>query len=84
MAHAKIYATINLSDIGLVDFKQIIQTSELTIRKNIAETEFVIKWEEGSIPTFITDGTIIPLQTLSHSEVLTLMSTVEWTEPIED
>ena len=83
MAHVKIYATINISDIGLVDFTQVIQTSALTVRKNIAQTEFVIKWIEGSIPTFITDGTITPLQTLSHSEVLTLMSTVEWTEPIE-
>lgn len=81
MAHVKIYAIINISDIGLVDFTQVIQTSELTVRKNIALTEFVIKWEEGSIPTFITDGTIIPLETLSHSEVLTLMSTVEWNNP---
>ena len=84
MAHLKIYATINISDIGLVDFTQVIQTSELTVRKNIAETEFVIKWIEGSIPTFITDGTITPLQTLTHDEALILMSTVEWAETIED
>ena len=84
MAHLKIYATINISDIGLVDFTQVIQTSELTVRKNIAETEFVIKWIEGSIPTFITDGTITPLETLTHDEALILMATVEWTEPIEN
>tara|TARA_R110000787_G_scaffold41465_1_gene102428 strand:+ start:116 stop:370 length:255 start_codon:yes stop_codon:yes gene_type:complete len=84
MAHVKIYATINISDIGLVDFTQVIQTSELTVRKNIAETEFVIKWVEGSIPTFITDGTITPLETLTHDEALILMATVEWTEPIEN
>ena len=82
MAHVKIYATINLSDIGLVDFTQVIQTSELTVRKNITETEFMIKWEEGSIPTFITDGTITPLETLTHDEALILMATVEWTDPV--
>jgi hypothetical protein len=44
-------------------------------------SQFVLKWEIE--PTFITDGTIVPLQTLSHSECLTLMSTPEWSEPIE-
>ena len=82
MAHLKIYATINISDIGLVDFTQVIQTSELTVRKNIAETEFVIKWEEDTIPTFITDNTIIPLQTLSYDEILLLMSSDSWSEQL--
>ena len=79
----KTYAIINISDIGLIDFSQVGQTSELTVRKNLAETEFVIKWEDGSIPTFITNGTVTPISTLTHSETLTLMSTTEWSEPIE-
>lgn len=82
MAHVKIYAIINISDIGLVDFTQVIQTSELTVRKNIALTEFVIKWEEDTIPTFITDNTVIPLQTLSHNEILLLMSSYSWSQEL--
>ena len=82
MAHLKIYATINISDIGLVDFTQVIQTSELTVRKNIAKTEFVIKWGEDTIPTFITDNTVIPSQTLSHNEMLLLISSDSWSQDL--
>jgi hypothetical protein len=37
----------------------------------------------STMPTFITDGTIVPLQVLTHEECLELMNTPEWTEIIE-
>ena len=82
MAHIKTYATINISDIGLIDFSQIEETSKDTIRKNIAETEFIIKWEEDNTPTFITDGSVVPILTLTLSEILVLVETPEWSNPI--
>ena len=82
MADVKKYATINLSDIGLIDFSQIDQTSASTVRKNIPETEFIIKWEEGNTPTFITDGSVVPILTLTLSEILALVETPEWSNPI--
>lgn len=85
MAHLPdIYATINIADLSSVDFSQVGETSENTIRKNIALTEFVLKWEDEHEPTFITDGTIVPLQTLTHSECVALMATEEWTEPMPE
>jgi hypothetical protein len=44
-------------------------------------TMFVIKWETE--PDFITDGTIVPLQVLTHEECLELMNTSEWTNNID-
>ena len=41
---AETYATINIVDLPLIDFAQIGETSENTIRKSLDETEFVIKW----------------------------------------
>jgi hypothetical protein len=35
------------------------------------------------MPTFITDGTIVPLQVLTHEECLELMETPEWSKPFE-
>ena len=66
MHNTKTYATINLSDIGLIDFSQIGQTSASTVRKSLDNTQFVIKWQEGYVPTFITDSTVIPLGTYDH------------------
>jgi hypothetical protein len=75
------YAIININDLDNVDFTQIGETSSETIRKSLDETMFVLKWE--TMPTFITDGTIVPLQVLTHEECLELMNTSEWTNNIE-
>ena len=83
MHNTKTYAVINLTDIGLIDFAQIGETSSETIRKSIDNTQFVIKWEEEKEPTFIKNGTVIPVGIYTHSEVLELMGTPFWSEEVE-
>lgn len=83
MHNNKTYAVINLSDISLIDFTQIGESSSSTIRKNIADDQFVIKWEEGYIPTFITDSSVVPVQTYDHESILELMETAEWSTPLD-
>jgi len=77
-----LYAIINVSDINLIDFSQIGETNIDTLRKNIAETQFVIKWENGHTPTFILDGSVVPVETYDHHAILELMATAEWSEEI--
>ena len=77
---ADTYAIINISDLENVDFSQVGETNETTIRKSLDETQFVLKWDIE--PTFITDGSIVPLQNLTHQEALTLMVSPEWSEPM--
>jgi len=79
----KTYAVINLTDISLIDFTQIAQSSASTIRKSLDNTQFVIKWEDGYTPTFITDASVIPVGTYDHHAILELMATDKWSEPIE-
>lgn len=74
------YAIINTSDLSNIDFDQIGETSENTLRYNLAGTEFVIKW--NTTPTFISDGSVVPVFELTHAEALALMATAEWSEPI--
>ena len=83
MHNTKTYATVNLSDIGLIDFSQVGQTSASTVRKSLDNTEFVIKWQEGYTPTFITDASVVPVGTYDHHAILELMATSFWSEPIE-
>ena len=75
------YATISLNDLSKIDFSQIGETSEDTIRKNLLDppTQFVIKWDVE--PTFITDGTVIPDGLYTHEECLELMATSTWSSP---
>ena len=80
----KIYAIIELADIGLIDFGQVAQSSTSTVRKSLDNTQFVIKWQEGYEPTFISNGEVIPVGIYTHSEALELMSTDKWSQPIEE
>ena len=83
MSHLpNVYAIINIADLSLIDFSQIGEDNENTIRKSLDETEFLIKWDDEHEPTFIEDGSVVPLQTLTHQEALALMATAEWSEPI--
>ena len=77
---ADTYAIINIADLPNIDFSQVGETDENTIRKSLDETQFVLKW--NTEPTFIADGTVVPVQTLTHDEALTLMASAEWSEPI--
>jgi len=77
-----VYATINIADLSNIDFSQIGETDENTIRKSLDDSQFVIKWSNEHEPSFITDGTVVPLQTLTHEEALVLMATAEWSEPM--
>jgi len=77
---ADTYAIINIADLGNIDFSQVGETDENTIRKSLDETQFVIKW--NTEPTFIADGTVVPVETLTHDEALVLMASAEWSEPM--
>jgi len=82
MHNTKTYAVINLTDLDLIDFSQIGETSASTVRKSLDNTQFVIKWEEGYTPTFISDSSVIPVGTYDHHAILELMATPEWSEDI--
>ena len=75
------YLTINITQVGNIDFSQIQETGIDTVRKSIDESEFIAKWE-GETPETITN---IPESDKSaemdHETALILMATPEWTNP---
>jgi len=77
MASYRTYMICSISDLGLVDFASVNQTSQETVRKSIDQTKFVLSWE-GNQPEFVS--TLTSTQgPYTHSEVLSLMETPEWT-----
>lgn len=77
---ADVYITVSIDDLPKIDFAQVGETDENTIRKSLNDAEFVLKY--NAEPSFISDGTVTPLQTMTHEQCLTLMATPEWTEPL--
>jgi len=72
------YIILNAPEVGNVDFDAIIQTSADTLRYSLDGSKFVVKYE-GEQPSFLSDKT-----EYTHSEILTILATDEWTsdEPI--
>ncbi len=62
-----------------VDFSQINTTSAQTMRRNLANTEAMLSYDVE--PSFITNGRLVPIQTLNHEEALALLATPAWSEP---
>ena len=73
------YAILSIGDILNIDFSQVEESNENTVRISVDGLEFVIKYK--STPTFIADGSVLPLQILSYEDCLALMQTPEWTDP---
>ena len=63
----------------LIDFSQIDTTSAQTMRRNLANTEAMLSYQVT--PSFITNGTVVPIATLNHDEAIALLSTAAWTDP---
>ena len=83
MSHLpNVYAIINTTDLGLINFTEIDETDATTIRKSIDELMFIIKWFNEQEPSFITNGSVVPTQILTHEQAIELMATAEWSEPI--
>jgi hypothetical protein len=73
------YIIINMTEIGLVDFNEVLETSEQTLRLSVNDLQTVLKWN-GNEPSFVStlssyDGPY------THSEILNIMATPEWTDP---
>ena len=77
-----IYITFNVSEIGSIDFNQVLETSVETLRYSVDKTQTVVKWD-GEVPICILSLTTKSAY-MTYDEILALLSTPIWTsnEPI--
>jgi len=78
------YVIANTSEINNVDYTQVLQTSASTVRKNVAQTKFILKYD-GDKPQTIQDVdnagklyTYSGNKYFTHSQISTIISDVEW------
>ena len=74
----KTYVIIDSSEIGSVDFDQVLETSAETLRFSLDGTKTFVKYE-GTQPFFLLGKT-----EYNQEEILSILSGPEWTseEPI--
>lgn len=73
------YIIINVSELPLVHFDDVLENSTSTLRYSLDETKTIIKWQ-GSDPDFLKDLTTIEGPYILQ-EILPILGGTEWTEP---
>jgi hypothetical protein len=71
----KTYCIINSDEVGSVDFNQVSETSVDTLRYSVDRSKALLKFE-GDTPSFLEGKT-----EYTHSEILAILATDEWTSP---
>lgn len=71
------YLIFNVSELNLVDFDQVLETSADTVRRSLDETKTFVKWN-GAAPAFVAN-----ISTgegpYTHGEILAILAGAEWT-----
>lgn len=74
------FIIFNVSELDKIDFTQVLETSEDTIRKSVDETKTFVKWD-GEAPSCISTLTTAE-GPYTYEEILDILSTDEWTAPM--
>ena len=74
------FMIFNVSELGDIDFSQVLETSIDTVRKSVDETKTFVKWNGETIPSSV-DALTTKEGPYSYSEMLTILATPEWTDP---
>ena len=72
------YLIFNMSQIDIINFSSVLETSVDTIRKSVDETLTFVKWE-GSTPSFVSSLSTTQ-GPYTHTEILSVLSTETWTQ----
>jgi len=81
MAYAtREFMIFNVSELPNVDFNQVLETSIDTVRKSVDETKTFVKWDGETIPSSI-DTLTTKEGPYTYEEILTILTTPEWTNP---
>jgi hypothetical protein len=71
------YTIYNMAGVSSIDFSQVEETNEDTLRLSIDGTKTVLKFA-GETPSFL-----VGLQQYNHSEILAIMASSDWTNEEE-
>ena len=70
------YVIINANEVDSVNFGQVDETSADTVRYSLDGSKTFLKFDSDTTPSFLEGKT-----QYSHSEILTILATDEWSDP---
>jgi hypothetical protein len=76
------YVIFDISEVGTINFSEVMETSPDTLRLSVDGTKSFVKYE-GDQPASVAALTT-KTQEYTHSEILDILATSEWTAPINE
>jgi len=74
------FMIFNVSELPNIDFTQVLETSEETVRKSVDQTKTFVKWD-GDMPECVKTLTTQE-GSYTYEEILTILLTTEWSKPM--
>jgi hypothetical protein len=71
------FVIFNVSEIGSVDFSEVLETSADTLRLSVDGTKTFVKWDGVSVPVCVESLTT-KSPYYSYEEMLAILSNEEW------
>lgn len=75
------FMIFNVSELPNIDFNQVLEQSQDTVRKSTGDTKALIKWEGDTIPSSVNSLTTKE-GPYNYTEILAILSTPEWNKPL--
>jgi len=72
------FMIFNISELELIDFSQVLETSIDTVRKSIDGTKTFVKWDGNNIPTSV-DSLTTKEGPYTYTEIIDILNGPEWT-----
>ena len=74
------FMIFNVSELELIDFTQVCETSVETVRKSVDQTKTFVKWDSVEMPSSV-EALTTKEGPYSYEEILIILATPEWTDP---
>ncbi len=74
------FMIFNVSELDKIDFTQVLETSIETVRKSLDKTKTFVKWEGEIMPSSV-DNLTTKEGPYTYSEICTILSGTDWSEP---
>lgn len=72
------FMIFNVSELELIDFSQVLETSIDTVRKSMDGTKTFVKWDGNTIPSSV-DSLTTKEGPYTYTEIIDILNGPEWT-----
>ena len=77
------FAIFSTTELDQINFDEVLETNETTVRKNVAGSKTFVKWDSETPPPSIQALTTLE-GPYTYEEMLNILSTEEWSSPEEE